>query len=171
MSHDVIPKVTVRTYPNQKPWITGSIHTELKARAAAFKEQDSTPEAYKKSRFALRRTIKQQNVNTGDYTGSDARRKWQGLQTITDYKGKHSRELPSDTSLPDELNYFYARFEVNNTDTCMRAPAVPEDCVITLSAANVSKTFKHVNIPKAAGPDGLPGCVLRASSLTFSTSS
>ena len=30
---------------------------------------------------------------------------WQGLQTITDYKGKHSRELPSDTSLPDELNY------------------------------------------------------------------
>ena len=35
----------------------------------------------------------------------------QGLQTITDYKGKQSRELPSDTSLPDELNYFYTRFE------------------------------------------------------------
>jgi hypothetical protein len=53
---------------------------------------------------------------------------WQGLQTITDYKGKHSRELPSDTSLPDELNYFYARFEASNTETCMRASA--EDCVI-----------------------------------------
>jgi hypothetical protein len=26
----------------------------------------------------------------------------------------------------------------------------------------VSKTFKQVNIHKAAGPDGLPGCVLRA---------
>ena len=34
---DVIPTVTVRTYPNQKPWITGNIRTELKARAAAFK--------------------------------------------------------------------------------------------------------------------------------------
>ena len=33
--------------------ITGSIRTELKARAAAFKEQDSNPEAYKKSRYAL----------------------------------------------------------------------------------------------------------------------
>ena len=44
----------------------------------------------------------------------------------------------------------------------MRASAVPDDCVITLSAANVSKTFKQVNIPKAAGPDGLPGSVLRA---------
>jgi hypothetical protein len=86
---------------------------------------------------------------------------WQGLQTITDYKGKHSRE-PSDTSLPDELNYFYARFEANNTETYMRVPAVPEGCVITLSAADVGKTFKQVNIHKAAGPDGLPGHVLQA---------
>ena len=85
---------------------------------------------------------------------------WQGLQTITEYKGKCSRELPSDASLPDELNYFYARFEANNTETCMRAPAFLEDCVITLSAADVSKTFKQVNIHKAAGPQGRS--VLRA---------
>ena len=55
---------------------------------------------------------------------------------------------PSDTSLPDELSYFYARFKSNNTETCMRAPAVLED-----SAADVSKTFIQVNIHKAAGPD------------------
>ena len=56
---DVVPTVTVRTYPNQKPWITGNICTELKGRAATFKEQDSNPDAYKKSRYALRWTIKQ----------------------------------------------------------------------------------------------------------------
>jgi hypothetical protein len=33
---------------------------------------------------------------------------WQGLQTITDYKGKPSRELPNEVSLPGELNAFYA---------------------------------------------------------------
>jgi hypothetical protein len=44
----------------------------------------------------------------------------------------------------------------------MRASAVPGDCVITLSVADVSKTFKQVNIHKAAGPDGLPWRVLRA---------
>jgi hypothetical protein len=43
----------------------------------------------------------------------------------------------------------------------MRASAVPDDCVITLSVADMSKTFKQVNIHKAAGPDGLPGRVLR----------
>ena len=54
---DAIPTGTVRTYPNQKPWIIGNIRTELKGRAAAFKVWDS--EAYKKSHYALRRTIKQ----------------------------------------------------------------------------------------------------------------
>ena len=56
---DVVPTVTVRTYPNQKPWITGNIHTEIKGRAATFKVWDSNTEAYKKSRYALLRTIKQ----------------------------------------------------------------------------------------------------------------
>jgi hypothetical protein len=44
----------------------------------------------------------------------------------------------------------------------MRASAVLDDCVITLSVVSVSKTFKQVKIHKIAGPDGLPGCVLRA---------
>ena len=162
-----VPTVTICTYPNQKPWITGNIRTELNGRAAAFKEQDSNPKAYKKSRYALRRTIRQAKCQyrtkiESYYNGYDARRMWQGLQTITDYKWKHSRELPSDTSLPDKLNNFYARSKTYNTDARMRASAVPDDCVITLSAAGVSKTFKQVNIHKAAGPDGLPGRVLRA---------
>ena len=44
----------------------------------------------------------------------------------------------------------------------MRVSDVKDDCVITHSAADVSKTFKQVNIHKDTGPDGLPGRVLRA---------
>ena len=44
----------------------------------------------------------------------------------------------------------------------MRASAVLDDRVITLSLTDVSKTFKQVNIHKATGPDGLLGRVLRA---------
>ena len=74
---DVVPTVIVRTYPNQKPWITGNIRTDLKDRAAAFKVRDSNPEAYKKSCFALHRTIKQAKCQyrakiESYYTGSDA---------------------------------------------------------------------------------------------------
>ena len=81
---EVVSTVTVRTYLNQKPWITGNIHTELKGRAASFKVRDYNPEAYKKSRYALRRTIKQAKCQhrtkiESYYTGSDASRMWQGL--------------------------------------------------------------------------------------------
>ena len=34
--------------------------------------------------------------------------------------------------------------------------------MITLSVADMSKTYKQVNIHKAAGPDGLPGRILQA---------
>jgi hypothetical protein len=50
---DIVPTVTVRTYPNQKLWITGNIRTELKGRAVAFMERDSNPYAYKKSRYVF----------------------------------------------------------------------------------------------------------------------
>jgi hypothetical protein len=36
--NDIVPTVTVRTYPNQKPWITGNIRIEIKARSDTFKE-------------------------------------------------------------------------------------------------------------------------------------
>ena len=49
---DVVPTVTVRTYPNQKPWITGNIHTKLK-------ERDTNLYGYKKSHYVLRHTTKQ----------------------------------------------------------------------------------------------------------------
>ena len=60
------------------------------------------------------------------------------------------------------MDYRQHRFEASNTEACTSAPAVLDDCVITLSVADVNKTFKQVNIHKAAGPDGLPGHVLKA---------
>jgi hypothetical protein len=62
----------------------------------------------------------------------------------------------------------------------MRAPVVLEDCVITLSSADVSKTFKQVNIQTFTRPQGQTDyqdiyCEhgltnWQVSSLTFSTS-
>ena len=43
----VVSIVTARTFPNKKPWTTGNIHTELKGRAAAFKDRDTNPDDYK----------------------------------------------------------------------------------------------------------------------------
>jgi hypothetical protein len=88
--------VTVRTYPNQKPWITGNIRIELKTRTAAIKERETNPDAYKKSRYAFRLIIKQAKRQyrikiESYYTSYDARQMWQGLKILTDYKDKPRR--------------------------------------------------------------------------------
>jgi hypothetical protein len=57
-------------------------------------------------------------------------------------------------SLPNELNAFYACFEASDTEPCMTAPAVPDECVITLFVANVRPLNRLTN--------GLPGRILRA---------
>ncbi len=67
-------------------------------------------------------------------------------------------------SLPDELNTFYARFEAHNTahTECAPTAAAEEASPLSLSVADVTRSFKRVNIRKAVGPDGIPGRVLKA---------
>ena len=96
-----VPTVTVRTDPTQKPWITGRICTELKARAATFKERDTYLYPYKKSHYE---PSNRQSVNTGLRLNPTLMLVRCGRLAITDYKRKPSRELTSEASLPDKLN-------------------------------------------------------------------
>ena len=58
---------------------------------------------------------------------SDLRRKWQGLQTITDYKGKPSCVVPTEASLPNELNTSHACFEGRQYQFAYRSNGSTED--------------------------------------------
>ena len=61
---DIIPTVTVHTFPNQKPWITGNIHTELEDRAAMGKlVKDSGRQTYQlKNRERERQAERQADI-------------------------------------------------------------------------------------------------------------
>ncbi len=89
---------------------------------------------------------------------------WQGINNITCFKGNKPATVNIATSLPDELNTFYARFEaVNIAHTESAAVAAAEEVSpLSLSVADVTRSFKRVNIRKAVGPDGIPGRVLKA---------
>ncbi len=89
---------------------------------------------------------------------------WQGINNIMDCKGNKPATVNIAASLPDELNHLYARFEAHNTAHTESAPAAvaEEASAISISVADVTRSFKRVNIHKAVGPDGIPGRVLRA---------
>ncbi len=89
---------------------------------------------------------------------------WQGINNITGFKGNKPATVNIAASLTDELNTFYARFEADNTahTESAAAAAAEEVSPLTLSVADVTRSFKRVNIRKAVGPDGIPGHVLKA---------
>ncbi len=119
--------------------------------------------------YDLRRSIKAakrkyKNKVEEHFNNNNPRSMWQGINNITGFKGNKPATVNIAASLPDELNTFYARFEADNTaHTESAATAAAEEVSpLTLSVADVTRSFKRVNIRKAVGPDGIPGRVLKA---------
>ena len=69
---DGVPTVTIKTFPNQKRWIDGSICKKLKARTTAFNHGKATGNMteYKQCSYSLRKAIKQAKCEYRDKLGS-----------------------------------------------------------------------------------------------------
>ncbi len=93
---------------------------------------------------------------------------WQGLKTICSFGNKSSAEVRADPLLAEELNTFYGRFECNGVSATLpistsgSSRQSTDDHVITVSEDEFRRKLKRVNVRKAAGPDGITGCVLRS---------
>ncbi len=163
---DIVPTKTIRIYPNQKPWINSDVRSALSARTSAFKSGNTDDR--KQASYDLRRSIKvakrqYKNKVEEHFNNNNPRSMWQGINNITGFKGNKPATVNIAASLPDELNTFYARFEADNTaQTESAAAAAEEVSPLMLSVADVTRSFKRVNIHKAVGPDGIPGRVLKA---------
>ncbi len=132
----------------------------LKTRDEAFRSGDKA--ALKTARANLSCGIKNakrshaQKINNHFTDSRDTRSLWQAIQTITDYKPL-PQACDDDPSLPDTLNHFYSRFEMQNDTPAQKLPKPPNDQALCLSAADVRKTLSRINPRKAAGPDNIPG--------------
>ncbi|KAI4898534.1 hypothetical protein NFI96_016280 [Prochilodus magdalenae] len=165
---DIVPKLSVRTFPNQKPWINTEVQAKLRAQTTAYRTGDLA--SYMKARFDLQRTIRLAKRNYRDrvesiYLGSDLRHMLNGLCVITDYKGGGICDIGLYSSLTNELNAHYACFEANNTSPATKLPVDQESCAPSISASEVVRSFKAVNPRKAPGPDSIHSRFLRASAI------
>ncbi|KAK3520331.1 hypothetical protein QTP70_023296 [Hemibagrus guttatus] len=130
---DMTVSKTITTHSNRKPWMNAE-----------------RGEAHTHT----------QRIHGHFQDSGDSRRMWQGIQEITNYKTTPSA-CDSDSSLPDTLNDFYDRFEAQNNVAARKTIPAPNDQVLCLSTADVRRTLCRVNSRKSAGPDNIPGRVLR----------
>nr|XP_055074620.1 uncharacterized protein LOC129454148 [Misgurnus anguillicaudatus] len=161
---DVTVLRTVTTRANQKPWLTAETRALLRAKDAAFRSGDGR--LLRVARAQLSKAIRKakrmyaQKIYNHFCDAKDPRRMWQGIQALTDYKVT-TQVNNSDAHLPDKLNNFYARFEAMNSTRAHKSTPTPEEQALHLDPADVRRTLSRVNPRKAAGPDNIPGRVLR----------
>ncbi len=102
--------MTVRTFPNQKPWVDRTIRAAVNKRTAAYNEAllSGNMSECKASSYALRRAVRAAKLRYRERIEShfqlnDSWRMWQGLRTICAFGNKSSAEVRADPLLADEF--------------------------------------------------------------------
>ncbi|KAK7930368.1 hypothetical protein WMY93_006763 [Mugilogobius chulae] len=152
----------IRVFPNRKPWMTKEVQLLLNERNAAFYSGDS--ERYRVARRDLKKGIKrakaaQKGRIEEHFSTRDPAQMWHGIQQITNYRGNRTVSTDGSISRAEELNHFFARFEVTETEQTFAAVA---DQPLALREHEVQQMFRSVNVRKAGGPDGIPGRVIKS---------
>ncbi|KAK3542960.1 hypothetical protein QTP70_007910 [Hemibagrus guttatus] len=143
-----------------------SINTTYCSSLVEFVTVTGDKTTLKTARTKLSRAIREakrahtQRIHGHFKDNGDSWHMWQGIQAMTNYKTT-SPACDSTSSLPDALNDFYAWFEAQNSVTARKTIPPPNNQVLCFYMANMKRTLCRVNPQKSAGPDSIPGRVLR----------
>ena len=103
--HDTVPKITVRTFPHQKPWVDKTICDALNSRTTAYNAglSSGSMEEYKAACYRVRRAVKEAKQRyrrklESQFQQSGSRALWQGLRRITGFKIPPSGIVSMDVS-------------------------------------------------------------------------
>ena len=166
-----IPSKTVRAYGNDKPWFSKLVKAKLDAKNRAFKSGDK--DQYKLAKADVKKEIRRAKAVfrakiEDQFASNKPRDVWQGLQQITQYKVRAAATDGHDSTLPDQLNSFYCRFDEKNPNPGYRPPLPVDPSLltppITVQESEVRKLFKEQNVRKASGPDGVSTAALKCCS-------
>uniref|UniRef100_A0A8C7YDV2 Reverse transcriptase domain-containing protein n=1 Tax=Oryzias sinensis TaxID=183150 RepID=A0A8C7YDV2_9TELE len=85
---------------------------------------------------------------------------WKGIQHLTNYR-PNLAAVDGNPSLAEELNLFFALFEVELPETAALQASANNSPSLRVEEHEVRHTLRSVNPRKAVGPDGITGQVLK----------
>ncbi|KAK3541571.1 hypothetical protein QTP86_031647, partial [Hemibagrus guttatus] len=153
----------IRVYPNQKPWMNREVQRLLKERNNAFRSGNRTlySTAQANLNIGIRKAKSDYRRRIEDHLNSNnSRQVWQGVRHLTNYRANLGA-ADGDATLAEELNLFFACFDVEPLETATVQPMVHSSLTLTAEEHEVRCTLWAINPRKAARPDGIPGHVLK----------
>ncbi|KAI3355901.1 hypothetical protein L3Q82_004450 [Scortum barcoo] len=153
----VLPRKTktIKVFPNQKPWLDSIVKPLLKACDAALQVRSGDKLAYSIARKEMKKGI---NLAKSWYKrrieehfeNNNRHSMWRGIKTITDYK-RSDQLVSHDSTLPDTLNTFYARFDTPGSRESVHLPRLEElhqPLVLQLHQLALHTALTHLQLPK-----------------------
>ena len=161
-----LPKKSVTLYPNKKVWFHPDIRSILAEKDQAYKTKDTNPARFSKARrdwkCAVRQAKKDYKVKLeSHFDSTDSQQLWSCMNLITNFKGPKKQVDCTDTTLPDQLNTFYARFDCNNHTEPVPAAQGDIEPAFVIQKSDVTQCFKKLKEKKAPGPDGISPRLLK----------
>ncbi|KAJ8034569.1 hypothetical protein HOLleu_21460 [Holothuria leucospilota] len=133
---------------------------------AAYRCRDTDPNSYRKARSCLSKAIRDAKRTyrhriEKKFQSGDSRALWSSINLITQYKGTLNSVQSDDVTLPDRLNEFYARFDLDNNSEPSPAPCDDDQASFVVSDHDVRRSFCKLDEHKASGPDGITPRLLK----------
>ncbi|GFR65895.1 hypothetical protein ElyMa_000214000 [Elysia marginata] len=110
--NNIVPKKTIKSFPNNKPWITKDRKHILNKKKEAFRNNktDDLKRIQKEVKHAIRKGKKDYNTKIeGFFRDSNMKKVWQGMKLMSGCKAKGSSGVEGDVLYANEFNKFYAR--------------------------------------------------------------
>ena len=169
---NIIPSKTVTIFPNNKPWITKELKEILNKKKRIFftGSESEKKEVNREVKRAIKTAkLKYKNKVEEKFTQGNLRSAWQGLKTMAAVNTVATNHKTiqvagsSSTSLPNDLNSFFTRFETDNStqlaDTLTTLK--PGDSTLTFKTEEVVRALRKTRENSSPGPDNISGRVLR----------
>lgn len=169
---NIIPSKTVTIYPNNKPWITKELKEILNKKKRIFFTGSTLDkkEVDREVKRAIRTAkLKFKNKVEKNFTSGNLRSAWQGLKTMasanTPVSSHRTIQVAGNntSSLPDDLNAFFTRFESDNSTQLhdSRAALTSSSSPLILNTREVVKALMKTRESCSSGPDNISSRVLR----------
>lgn len=168
----VVPIKEVKTFPNNKPWVTKDLKCLLNEKKVALASGNKN---------FIKNVQKELNVKIKDaklmyknkvenlFRTNKTKDAWTGLKHLCGYQTKNSMPDPDNIAeYVNELNRFYARFDDKNfsnecSDVLNNVVRV-NDPPIMISEDDVFLSLKRIKTGKSEGPDNISANVLKCCS-------
>ena len=164
-----IPMKEIKSYPNNKPWVTKELKGLLNKKKEALAQRDKLKLRGIQSELKgaiYKCKLDYKNKVEDLFRSNDSKQAWKKLKTLCGYSKKSgSLQADDDNAFANELNVFYSRFDnqdfSNERSELINVLKNKADVKITIDECDVNSQLSKIKPSKAAGPDNIGGKILK----------